>query len=241
MTSAGSPAASAIGRSLSSALDNEKRSELVPPTGTPARPGPTWRPTTTLTVRRSVAISVPPPFRALATIVSDGVAAADPTLNVRVNGGPVDAGSAWPFTVKTTLATPSAALARASSSSVLFSTTCAPAGLVRLNRPVRKVNVSGAVSADPSAATSALPKASVIASVISVTTTASVGQRVGRREPHDGVAAEEAERACNGVRARCARGTICAVTVAGSTASLKVTRSARPARRPRRCSAGSMA
>src|SRR5690242_21821708 len=96
-------------------------------------------------------------------MMSVGVALTGPTSYVVTNGGPDTGGSAVPFTVNTTVATPSAAVVRASSVTRLFSITVAPLGLVRLRRPVVKPNDSGAVSGDPSAATSALPDASVMA------------------------------------------------------------------------------
>src|SRR5262245_9520416 len=78
----GSPAASEIGSDVSSGLDNENVSVPEPPSGTPVRAGDTRRPTTTVKVRSSRAISTPLPLRPLATIVSVGVVAAGPTANV---------------------------------------------------------------------------------------------------------------------------------------------------------------
>src|SRR6266446_4249225 len=176
VTTVESTVSNETGRSSTSALDSVRRTLALPPTGTPTMAGLACRPTVTLTTFRAVAIWLPPPSRAVATIVRTGVVEAAGTSNVAVNVGPPVAGRSTPFTVKTTRAMPSELLPCASSTSRLFSTTSEFGGGFEIaNTPVANVNVSGCVNGLPAASTSALPNRSVIAAVNATTTTESSG------------------------------------------------------------------
>src|SRR5687768_8904410 len=94
----------------------------------------------------------------------------------RLNGAAATGGNASPFTVKTTDATPSDALACASRVIDVFSTTLVSAlGVTMPKRPVANVNVNGVVSGSPVVVVRALPATSVIPPVSSTAITVSGG------------------------------------------------------------------
>ena len=172
----GSAAVRSTATSEPTGLDSERRRLVEPPTGIPTSRGCRSSPTTTSTVTRSCATALPTPSRPVATIVSVEASAAAGVVNAAMNGVPVTAGSASPFTSNPTSTMPSEGLPRASSTISLFSTTVAPSeGLVMTKPPVAKPKRSGVVSGLPSASTRALPTSSVTSAVRSIVTSASKG------------------------------------------------------------------
>src|SRR5882762_10405907 len=177
LSTPGSAALDSTTRSFGRGLVRTSRRRVVAPGATPVRRGSNRSPTTTATTTWSWPITFPLPSRAVAVIVSAGVVAADGVVNGVVNGGVAAGGKACPFTVNVTVAMPSDALPRASSTTRVFSGTLAPlTGLVIAKVPVVNANVNGAVSGLPAESARGLPATSVIAAASEVRTSVPKGR-----------------------------------------------------------------